>query len=212
MTARRRDLAKLSDEDKEVLVDRVINELKPRKAIEKQARWFLELLVEQAGLDVVDVASRVFAPRFVSSRSRKAPGPRNKGNKAHAVARQVARRWEAFQRANGGKPPLSGVLGKRFISKLPPDLKDNSLKTIQNIISLGNRLNRQRPTLVRLAATLKRFPSLMDIDGRRISRLAKEMRLDVPDADLKSRLAKAEYIEACAQAVLLGSSVPFTSK
>jgi hypothetical protein len=205
-----------SIEDKEALVKWILANLKPREAVEKRTRWFLEMMIDQAGFDVVEVASRVFAPDFVatSRHKRNRPGPRSK---AHSVARQVAKRWEAYQRAHGG---LSvEALYEEFLKILPPHLRPRanrrsvelgqSSKTISNVISLGTRLNRQRPLLVRIAAARKSAPrGLADIDGKRTIRIAEETRALAEQASdeefLKRRLSEAEYESACARSALLG--------
>lgn len=215
MTKREKDLT----EQEKGLVESIISELKPREAVENRARWFLEMLVVQAGFDVVDVASRVFARDFVSSESGNTPGPQKKEN---ATARTVARHWESFQIKYGRKS--FKVAGKRFGSRLPSQLvprsniksdTDKPSKRIQNLISIGKGFNNnQRPTLVRLAGARKRYRSLSDIDGRVTARVAKEMS-DLAefasDEELKARLSEAEYLEACATSALLGGSGgPFT--
>jgi hypothetical protein len=94
-------------------------------------------------------------------RAHRAPKKRGPRPMSHAKARQITRLWDAYRASRRGGSPER--LRKAFIKTLPDRLRltsktrgtEMSDSTLQNLISSGQELARQRPALRRLAAVLK---------------------------------------------------------
>jgi hypothetical protein len=190
--------------EKAALVAEALRHLKASGAAQARARWFFQVLVEAAGVDALRAALMVFDADFVTSskRATRKPGPRFR---AHSVARQLAQRWDAYQKSHGGKSFAS--LQKKFVKTLPHRLKLEPKRTA-NLLALGRRLNRQRRLLARIAAARKSTHTLLDIDGRRTARIGIELRElakhALSDEELQSKLSEAEYLNAASSAAILG--------
>jgi hypothetical protein len=140
--------------------------------------------------------------------------PRGQRATSHAEAKQIAQRWEVYQRNHGDKSVQA--LAKGFLASLPGYLapKPNSRsrgrapssKTLSNIIGRGKALNEQRPILRRYVAALRGIPSAAPTRLAEIKAILRTARLggSSETAPLKGLAAQAEYIRLCGERALLG--------
>jgi hypothetical protein len=196
-----------AEADKAALVAEALRHFKASGAAKDRTQWFFEVLVEAAGVETVRVALRVFDPDFVTSakEANGKPGPRFK---SHGIARALARRFDRFQKEN--RRMAANLLWKHFVETLPDEQRRHSLKRLQNLISLGRKLNRQRPQHVRLAWALKHGGLLYAFKSKRdIARELRKTAERISDEELRDKLAEAEYLKWAASAALIdGNSGP----
>jgi hypothetical protein len=196
-----REPVEATESDKAALVTEALRHLKASGASQDRARWFFEVLVEAAGVEPVRLALTVFDPDFVTSKKLKRGRKRRFG--PGVLERQIARRFAAYQALRPGKSVKA--LHSGFVATLPPHFRGagQSWKTTANDIAAGNRLNQQRPLLLRLAEEMKRQRGLVGPSKRDIAQQLRTLAETASDAELRDKLTEAQYLRWCAELALL---------